>query len=781
MNEKVIKLITENWGLDAESLERFLSLYNKPKQDSFIEDLFSNTQDRRLRFELDGVHKEAIDEGWKIFKDFFRSFCSKNQVRYENFFNNLILVGKNQMKMKKALVNYYCEVPEEILGSSNNHHAYFRYGNSYNRDLKNPLNGSISTSEINMANDENFSVIAYDNDRFVKSDFSTSHNSHQKGIFLLDENVIQIKYKNEKAQIISYLGSHSLPKDTFINKKKAGNVLFCVVKDPELEYPILTGFTEQSTKYAFYNLPWKVKFADISNILQSAVEYIGDNKYKLYIYYNKAQLVKTLTISLDTGVVDFKDYEVPNENAINLYSVEGEYICFVDIRSRTLYKFNKETGEMKNEGFECSDTSFKKKLTNSVDLEYNISSNRSKLYLKVDKKNIQTIIEKDINSKLEHIGKFSLPKNKGLELVISGNFDDWLLCSTEEKWTSCLNLESSFSGAHYNGLPGLVIDKDRVLIYATDGNKKSYMGITADKFLSRTWALLDSTNTFNLIKFYPLEIFDDKILTNKTKLKFKKIDTNFKSKNPLDFLYYRYTEKYRISCYLFLDRAYLWQDSDKKIYVRGADGNNFSYVVKNIKSKDTRINNGENVFRHSAGVKFLVEKQQKLTDYFYKELHITNIRCGSCGTGLDDDEPGSYINYNDQLYCPSCFNKRFEKCSCCGTYIRKERGGICETCKTEYFKRCDKCGEYHDKRVIKFTSVYPKKANIERKFAEVCKTCLVDIVATNLYVECQECSGFIYKENLEAHLREEHGIGATVVGKDPLIARALIEAMGDAR
>ena len=55
--------------------------------------------------------------------------------------------------------------------------------------------------------------------------------------------------------------------------------------------------------------------------------------------------------------------------------------------------------------------------------------------------NLKPIFTNFVNERLDIIGTKKMP-NKKLYLTFSLNFADWFLCSTAEKWKSCLNLES---------------------------------------------------------------------------------------------------------------------------------------------------------------------------------------------------------------------------------------------------------------------------------------------------------------------------------------------------
>ena len=97
--------------------------------------------------------------------------------------------------------------------------------------------------------------------------------------------------------------------------------------------------------------------------------------------------------------------------------------------------------------------------------------------------------EYEIKNIFEIIGSKKIGNKNKLYLVLSLNFADWFLCSTKESWTSCLNLDSDYENAYWTGLPGLIGDKNRALVYLTDGTKKEYEGIIVDKIISRSWIL----------------------------------------------------------------------------------------------------------------------------------------------------------------------------------------------------------------------------------------------------------------------------------------------------
>lgn len=259
-----------------------------------------------------------------------------------------------------------------------------------------------------------------------------------------------------------------------------------------------------------------------------------------------------------------------------------------------------------------------------------------------------------IAEKNSRIGKKRLPKIKDLYIVLSINFADWFLCSTSEDWSSCIDLESTYQSSFWSGLPGLVIDKNRALFYLTDGVKKEYNGIKTDRFISRTWALLDKNDCINTIKEYPLSIISNILLKSKFG-KVLEITPDFVSKYPLDFLY----NKRGYSIFPYLDKSKI-KKIRNEYYIAGSDIHGGLYGYDKLGSPyDGSPYNCE------YGLGSLIEKDIEI-DYFCGEQYS----CEECGIGLTEDEV--YFDKADHSYCEDCFYEQFYYCSNCGEVVRHE-------------------------------------------------------------------------------------------------------------
>jgi hypothetical protein len=152
-------------------------------------------------------------------------------------------------------------------------------------------------------------------------------------------------------------------------------------------------------------------------------------------------------------------------------------------------------------------------------------------------------------------------KNSKCQVVLSLNFVDWFLCSTSESWSSCLNLESDYEQSYWSGLPGTVIDKNRAMLYITNGKRKNYSGIETDKMLCRTWVLLDKEDLLNVVRFFPHSIFELESLSDKYfNGKLVRQSDNYESKHKISLLSHDNGD----SCYIYQDST-TFSGSKKKI------------------------------------------------------------------------------------------------------------------------------------------------------------------------------------------------------------------------
>jgi len=336
-------------------------------------------------------------------------------------------------------------------------------------------------------------------------------------------------------------------------------------------------------------------------------------------------------------------------------------------------------------------------------------------------------IDDFLSTRLELIGQKKLP-SIDLKLVVSNNFADWFMSSTSENWSSCLNFRSEFSGAYWAGLPGLIGDKNRTMVYITDGNKKEYYGIETEKFINRSFGLLDIKDKVFLLKFYPLkEMLSTKAVQDITGLP---ITQNFdRTKYPIVPLFHK--EPINKSCFIYQDETNFYHDEGELFLVPGE--REFYWYEKG----STRIHTKQ-FLHYKKGLSYLIDNNTELSKVQPKYI------CGNCSKHIMYGEDS--FEYNGTHLCVDCNNKLFKFCSVCGKKEFKNRmhkkgsDFYCINCyKEAFYKKCDLCGEMHSEN--------------ELFFYEGQKTCIDCSVLKfpNKLTRCSNCGKIILRDELCPH------------------------------
>jgi hypothetical protein len=263
--------------------------------------------------------------------------------------------------------------------------------------------------------------------------------------------------------------------------------------------------------------------------------------------------------------------------------------------------------------------------------------------------------EEIIASFFEEIGTLKIPKDKELEIVISINFVDWFLCSTSQQWSSCLNLESDYSDCYWGGLPGLLGDPNRIMVYVTDGNKKDYNEIkNVDKIISRSWALLDKNLEFGLVRWYP-NYFNTKLLNRAVGnlFKFYIIDDDdeddfFDSFYPIVPIFNHNGD----SLFIYQDYTTFYEEDDDLYIKNGCSG--YHYYSKN----QNEIDFESCVLSYKDGLNSLILRKSNLSMYTRRNP----MKKCSCGTIVPETKSTIVRDVVGRLeqkqLCDRCVEKR---------------------------------------------------------------------------------------------------------------------------
>ena len=309
---------------------------------------------------------------------------------------------------------------------------------------------------------------------------------------------------------------------------------------------------------------------------------------------------------------------------------------------------------------------------------------------------INNSIEEQITYFWNECSRSKISKNNELKLVISFNYADWFLCSTGESWGSCLNLSGN-SANYWYGLPGLMGDKNRVMIYITTGEKKNCYGIQTDKFLYRTWALLDSDGKLNVVRWFPNEsIGNDSLydlIERETGWKVNRYKTlaenhEFESLYSLELIY----TNDDISLFPYLDYAD-FTSGDTTHIVSGDSG-----MLHKVRGSGYVCSDEYYNYDDFCSLNDLIDSNTNICDA--KEVH--RKCCEHCSRNIHEDE--EYFTPDGESICERCFSNNYFICEHCGEsehidngiYV-DEVGYVCnDACFHDHYFMCELTNETCD-------------------------------------------------------------------------------------
>lgn len=337
-------------------------------------------------------------------------------------------------------------------------------------------------------------------------------------------------------------------------------------------------------------------------------------------------------------------------------------------------------------------------------------------------------LKKELNEYISSYTRNKTSNKNKLYLVLSKNFTDWFLCSTDNGWSSCLSMNSEYLFG--SGLPGLVGDKNRAMLYITDGFTKNYRGIINHIIKKRSWVLLDNEDTLRLVKFYPDRLeFPINVIDKITNLNFKYLES-YESKYSITPLFFTNDN----NCFIYQDNTkFVWNEKELKIETGNTSGvYMFSKGNKSISIDDPFESDVTTIDR-------IISNNKELTDFSADAPLI----CQECGDRITSGY--EYINDYGELFCEHCFTNLYIYCKDCDEPIFKKDAFIdddgylyCEYCFAENFITCEycECNVRIDVDVIYET--YEGKV--------ICLDC---IEKKNL-VQCDECDIYFEFDDLNA-------------------------------
>ena len=287
----------------------------------------------------------------------------------------------------------------------------------------------------------------------------------------------------------------------------------------------------------------------------------------------------------------------------------------------------------------------------SQDVYYSHWGNISRYFLHKDKDEFSYNLNRLLTTILEQ----RFVGDKDYYAVLTRNFADWFLCSTNENWESCLSLNSEY--VYWSGLPGLLGDPNRLMLYITNGEKKEYEGIKVDKILGRTWLVQDEHDVFHHLKWYPQKVLKNKFMSKCFNIKVPEKRTHdWRSKDPIEII--RFEDKVGYSSFIYQDLSGFMRKYDK-FYIEGTNDCEMELIC----TSDNDIDTGGCFSDFQGGLWELIERGTNLLTEEFGEYEV----CYHC----DDRITGEEYYINSEPYCYSCFNSCIESCLTCGCEIDK--------------------------------------------------------------------------------------------------------------
>ena len=306
---------------------------------------------------------------------------------------------------------------------------------------------------------------------------------------------------------------------------------------------------------------------------------------------------------------------------------------------------------------------------------------------------------------------------------ISKNPVDLLFCSTGHSWGSCISLESDYERAYYMGLPVVLVDPDRYIIFSGSKKKHSYrvkgLDIEYHKYYSRSWGIATDDGRFVVVKSYPETKVDFcTVITellgietvpdngDKGREEWEASGKNYQSNTFHETLYNENGD--RISIYH--DTYCGWNEEKERRYQGG-------YTSGHI---------DDTTYTYMSGFDYL---------YHISDLErCAQIYCTECDDSYDEDDDdyeGTYVDGN--WYCSTCFDRLFGHCSQCEEYFRQNELTLaldgydyCERCADKYLHQCEQCGEYF--HFESDDATYAETTHGDCRYEFCCDRCCTDYI-----------------------------------------------------
>lgn len=265
---------------------------------------------------------------------------------------------------------------------------------------------------------------------------------------------------------------------------------------------------------------------------------------------------------------------------------------------------------------------------------------------------------KKIDENLNRIGAVKLSKkNEGPRIVLSLNPVDMFLASTGNGWNSCISLDSDYEKGYWTGLPGIFGDKNRCIVYLTDGSQKDVYGMTAEKQKSRSWGILNNEEKIILLRWYPSQkISINSINSVIGSNYFEKTteDTCWSSKNSIIPIFHKNGN----SSFIYQDGSHIENINKKFFITQGFGGHTFINDKLEVAEGDLFD------FGNKPQLTEIINANTTIEEYS-ETLNL--YTCDDCGEKVEEEY--IYRLEDGRFVCDNCLESYYVLCESCNEYF----------------------------------------------------------------------------------------------------------------
>lgn len=321
----------------------------------------------------------------------------------------------------------------------------------------------------------------------------------------------------------------------------------------------------------------------------------------------------------------------------------------------------------------------------------------------------------------EEIGKYKLPDEE-LYLVVSTNFDDFIMGATMNPWTNCNNLKGG--DFKYTTFGSIFMD-GRFIVYITDLKKKEWCGLESYKMHMRCYGFVSEKGELVTNIWYPIkDYFTFTIGERYISVKDSESKVN-------KYGLHRIPNAFGFFTYPYLDFATRTDNPDK-----------FEFHDSYIRWQPI-VSYGDEIVPYSQKIQFVDDWPHLENDLW--------MACDRCHLAVGNIKTYRSTEKGEINLCPECYEKAADRCECCGKEEPLKNLGFTED--SRYICRDCVLGEYKRPAVniCRCGTLVRKKGESECRF---CRSGCEDAYRNPLFAYLYKGNKYDYTRHCSMESRE---------------------------